>query len=517
MSHKRYTHRELLNIQKLVVLVEEDVYNDWVLHLQSSNALLSVRLIETIRRRGFDFHSHEELCESIYQKPASEARASFNQLTAHTLRLSEYLALNYPSYLMHNMIRIEKLIADRKLAEAAQLAQILLDLAEKIEDHATCIHVLRFLIQEEHIYRHPLRAEQYHQQLVETKANDTLLEEIYYILRHQYSMTNHTREKDAKEINKTLQHLSQYHSHRSKSISLLSRYVSIYIRHYYRSRLIHAENSALDLSTFEKDMINYSYVLMPYLFDLQTSFSLIKVTSPGYNLHSREGATDVAALRKHYSMVRYWQSYLNIPETNLIIVRGQLLLSRYSHMIYHSGYPQMLTQDILDQIRENAQDGLRILEQHEGSAAYLDMIMNLRVMTGAMYIMQAGDNIRQGINMVEIAITTFQQTKKTRSVGIPYMVLLMGYFALKDYKKCQLTYSRYLKVSKDKDIFKEIEITITTYYLMSKWLLDHDSKALKEIKAQYAALSEEEEGTLPQKTIEDMARYFDVERQLDVK
>jgi hypothetical protein len=517
MSQKTYTHRELLNIQKLVVLVEEDVYNDWVLHLQSSNALLSVRLIETIRRRGFDFHSSEELCESIYQKPASEARASFNQLTAHTLRLSEYLALNYPSYLMHNMIRIEKLISDRKLSEAAQLAQILLDLAEKIEDHATRMHVLRFLIQEEHIYRHPLRAEQYHTQLVEAKANDNLLEEIYYILRHEYSMTNHTREKDIKEINKTLQHLSQYHSHGSKSISLLSRYVFIYIKHYYRGRLGQAENSVEELNTFEKDMLNYSYVLMPYLFDIQTSYSLIKLTSPGSDLNSREGTTDVAALRKHYSIVRYWQSYLNIPETNLIIVRGQLLLSRYSHMIHHSGYPQMLPRDIQDQIRENAEDGLRILGQHEGSVAYQDMIMNLRVMTGAMYIMQAGDNIRQGINMIEIAITTFQQVKKSRSVGIPYMVLLMGYFALKDYKKCLLTYSRYLKVSKDKDIFREIEITIHTYYLMSKWLLEQDSTALKEIKTQYAALLAEEEGTLAQRTIEDMAQYFDLRKQLGIK
>lgn len=499
---------EILNIQKLIVLLNENAYNAFYVHLRQSNAHLPARLVQTIRDKGFDFQSTEELCQHIYQKPASEAKNNFYQLSTHTFRLSEFLALNYPSYLMHNITRIEELIAIQQVPEAQFLAKILLEVAEKINDFNTQTLVLRFLVNQEHIFKQPQKAYAYYEQLKISEDNSRTLNDIFYLLRNDFNMVNVAIKKEPEEIARAIEYLKGYFDSPYKSISMLSRYVSLYIRHY---TTLNAEHIRAEIVEFEKELNNHSYIVMPFLFDIKTSCSFILLAMPGFNVNDKEGRTMLNIYKKHYEAIGYWKSYLNIPKLFSIMMRGSDYLERYSSLLHRRDYSTLVPAAAQADIAETSEECLTMIAEHEHMQIYIYDIMNLKMIIGGLLLLRGGDHIKKGIDHVEHSIISFQQMKKSRTIGNSYIILMMGYFMQADYKSCMATYARYVKVSKNRDMYEYIDVKIQIYYNFARWLSEKDEACISKLKEIYTFCCANPAHKSSVVMIEGMAEYFDAD------
>jgi hypothetical protein len=141
-DNSRNAKPQFLTIQKVVKLMSPFHKEEFMQYLRDIKASIPLRLVESINDSLTDPISSDDLCALVYQRNDIQTRKSFNQLASHTFRLTAFLSRNYPSYLLHNISKIEELINLGKLREANILAEILLDIAEKIEDLTTQTLVL---------------------------------------------------------------------------------------------------------------------------------------------------------------------------------------------------------------------------------------------------------------------------------------------------------------------------------------------------------------------------------------
>jgi hypothetical protein len=504
--------REILSIQKLIVLLNENTYNTFYAHLRNSNAHLPARLVQTIREKGFDFQSTEELCQLIYQKPASECKNNFYQLSTHSFRLSEFIAINYPNYLLHNLQLMDELIAKQQLAEAQFLAQILLSVAEKINDFNTQMQVLRFMVNQEHIFKQPQKAYGYYEQLKISESNNKALNNIYYLLRNDFNMVNVATRKDPQEILRALDYLKDYFTSSSKSISMMSRYASIYIRFYYGIESYGIEKEIIE---FEKELNNHSYILMPYLFDIKTSCSFIRLGINSFNVNDKDNVATINNYKKHYESIGYWKTYLNVPKLYINMLKAQDYLESYSSLLHQTNFMSLVTSDVMTDIQMTSDECLQMIAMHDHSVVYIYDIINLKIATAGLLLLRGGEYIKEGISLVEQSIISFQQMKKSRTIGNSYLILMMGYFMQADYKSCIATYARYIKVSKNRDMYAYIDVKIQIYYNFAHWLSEKEKTSINSLREIYTFCSANPRHESSMTMIEGMSGYFTIQEIIE--
>ena len=496
---------DLINIQKLVFLLDESHYDLFVKHLENKLAKQSAKLIRAIKAKLPLFHHHEDLCMLIYGDNTPSSRTRFNQLTLTSFKASEYLAVMYPGYLLHNLTLIEDLIAKQQLLKAQFLAHLLLDVAEKICDFTTQIYVLKFMCNQEYMFKRPQKAKHFYELMKISQEYSKTMDDIHHLLRNDFSTVNLAVKKGPDEIYPALEYLKKYHSSPIKSISLLSWYSSISIRHYFQ---IETDNLYTELTDFEKEYNKHSYILMPYLFDIKTSCSFIRLTIPGFDINDKDGIVFIHTYKKHYDSVGYWRSYLNMPKLYILMMKAKEYIERYGSLLHHNDYPDMLPGKVKADIEETSAECLDMIARDSGVEAYMIDMINLRMITGGLLILRGGSHIKDGINQVEQSINSFQQIKKSCSVGSLYLILIMGYFALSDYKQCLATYTRYLKVSKNRDMYEQIDIKIHIYYNFARWLFEKDMGFIKILKKIYKYCSNDPSQNINRVLIERLAEYF---------
>ena len=107
----------LLNIQKLIFLLDDFHFNEFCVHLESIHAKLPHKLAVAVKNKLPEFDTHEELCKKVYGGYEKTHRQSFNQLASYTFKLSGYLAINYPFYLSHNYNKLLHLIVQKNTSK----------------------------------------------------------------------------------------------------------------------------------------------------------------------------------------------------------------------------------------------------------------------------------------------------------------------------------------------------------------------------------------------------------------
>lgn len=180
---------EILLIQKLIGLLDDRHYNAFIGYLNENNAVLPIKLCEGIRKSLPSFHTHEELCKLVYGTYQQSARQSFNQLCAHTFRLSGFLSIHYPSYLFCNINKIQHLINEGQKKDANFLAETLLELSEKTEDFQTQIACLKFMTQQAFLYKDTTNGLKLNQRLFTAIENETTLNQLLHITRSVFNVT----------------------------------------------------------------------------------------------------------------------------------------------------------------------------------------------------------------------------------------------------------------------------------------------------------------------------------------
>jgi hypothetical protein len=92
---------------------------------------------------------------------------------------------------------------------------------------------------------------------------------------------------------------------------------------------------------------------------------------------------------------------------------------------------------------------------------------------------------------------------------------MMGYFMQADYKSCIATYARYIKVSKNRDMYAYIDVKIQIYYNFAHWLSEKEKTSINSLREIYTFCSANPRHESSMTMIEGMSGYFTIQEIIE--
>ncbi|MCU0436076.1 MAG: hypothetical protein MUC87_21645 [Bacteroidia bacterium] len=501
--------KSMLSIQKVIVLLDEFHLQEFRKYLEESKAELPLRLVDSAVQIGWEEKDSDELCKAIYKKADTQAKKKFFQLAHHTFKLTGYLSRNYPTYLAHNVSAIERFVNQGKLREANKLAEILLDVAEKIEDFATARAVLQFFAQQVYIREKKTEAIRYLERNAEVIDAEMALNDIYLYMRRNL----HFKDKSAlgpSESDKHIAHFVKYHNHWSFAVRIMSRYAACYTLHFFNDERYYEKQQLDELNTLSDELEKSPYVIFSFSDDVEMNIDYLKLKSMMSIMDPDTLQKEAAVLLKKRETPRFWRNYLNTAQIAFLSIQGSALVSRYGFG-YRKGWNESLPQDIKDQLnfyRSTAEEILANVNWDEESlhVRYINSV----VIYCCFLLMGTREDIRKVIDTIENMLFNYQQVAFHRMYDQIFAALIMAYFMLEDYIKVQECYKRYEKLTANSTKLQENDITIKAYYYVAQWL----QSGRKQYKDKLEALIVRTEGVANLETtrylLNDLKSYYKI-------
>ncbi|MEZ5173241.1 MAG: hypothetical protein R2850_06980 [Bacteroidia bacterium] len=500
---------QFLTIQKFIKLLSPFHLEEFKKHLQEVKAATPLKLIEAVTESLTAALSPDDLCMVVYGKNDEQTRKSFNQLASHTLRLSSFLSRNYPNYLIHNISRIEELINDGDREKANILADCLLDMAERIGDYHSQILCLKFLAQQAQMYKshsESLRLFGKIQQLLEVEVR---INELYTYSRKNLNISVKD-DSVLKSFDKHQAYFKSFHNHENITLSLLSRYFNFFLTYYYRPTEFLTEKLQKELRTFDEDLQKNQLIVFPFMEDIFSKFLFFKLNLSTTDLSSKEGKAEYQKLLTHNKFLKFWQNYVNIPELYAIAIKSTYYLSRYHSINHRSDFLQIMP-------AEDRQDIVKLIARCEQLVKldiwepdHVNDLIHFKLTWSALLLLGEKDEIKKGVDNLEKLMTTYQQITFSESMDSIFICLMLGYFALGNYKMCVETFKRYVKLSKGRVVNTENDLEIHTYYYVAQWLSTERKQYLNKLRENYLSAEQHNSKVIIQQTILEMISYFDI-------
>ena len=475
---------DLLTVQKFVYLLDDFHYQQFTTYLEEIKAHLPLKLTQHIRKKLPAFDTHEGLCKKVYGSYEKNERLNFNQLASYTFKLSSDLAINYPSYLTPNYSLLQRLINQGEIEHANFLAKLLLDIAEKIEDHTTRIFVLKFLIQQAFLMKENAAGVKYTHELTEAYEHEKICSDILSALRLQLNMSL-TPSVTPEKLEQFKQLFLSYNEYPASTVRLLGKYAYIYTIYYHDSEKFKDPSTFKLLADMDKDIDNNPHVVFPFAFDLRSNFNFYKLNSPSVDLNSKEGKKDFEELRKHYSSVKFWNSYLNIPEMFAMALKTTIYLNAYHHLVHRSDYYKILPVEDSKEIKILAAKCKEMLSNKALEKYYKNDLINLELVYSGLLILSGGNGIKEGAEELESVLISYQQISLAGTADSIFLFLMIAYFSMRAYDKCAATFKRFIRVTKGKPVYEDNTLEIHACYYLSQWLLSKNNQYLLKLKATY--------------------------------
>ena len=492
---------DLLTIQKFIYLLDDFHYGAFRSYLTDINAALPLKLAETIRKQLPAFDSHQQLCNKIYHNAGKTEKQNFNQLTSYTFKLSANLANNYPEYLQTNIEKIQMLVARQKLDEANFLSERLLEISERVIDFPSRIFALKFQVQQSQMAKDTTNSQKLDARLKEAIEHQHLFYKLLSDFRVMIdTAVAPTTDAEVKELQ---EYFEGFTNHSCASIRILSQFVCInIISELTKQKLTEADNERV--KKIRKEIQNQPYVVFPFLMDIKGRLEHMVLNSTFTDFFAKETEKNIKQLSLHYESVKFWKNYLNVGELNLIAVQSTGLLSKYHYQIHLANYQQIIDPSdkiLLESLIEKCRNIIAKL-QHKNDRPLEEI--PVRMLYSALLILSGGSQITEGITELEAMLTNYQQVNFKRSTSSIFMCLMVAYFSVKDYQKCNQTFKRYLKSIKGKLFFEGNHIKIHSYYYLSQWL----ATGSKQYAAKLKALLMEDGNDGSQRTIWHLVNHF---------
>jgi hypothetical protein len=493
----------LLTIQKFIFLLDDFHYKEFKSHLTGTNASLPLKLAEAIRKQLPAFDSHEQLCTKIYKAAGKTEKQNFNQLSSYTFKLSANLTNNYPEYLQTNIEKIQVLVANQKLDEAKFRNEVLLEIAERTNDFPSSIFALKFMSQEARMAKDSIRSEKADIRLKEAVEDQRL----FYRLLSQYRVSVETEvsPKTEEEIKQLKQYFEGFENHRCVSIRVLSQFICLNIISELNSQKFTKEDNER-VKKIRKEIQNYPYVVFPFLTDLKGKLEYMILNSTFTDFFAKETEKEIKTLHQHFDSIKFWKNYLNFGELNLIAVQATGLLSKYHYQVHLADYQKIIEKNdkvLMSALIEKCRN-IIVKLAHRSERPFEEI--SVKMLYSALLILSGGNEIARGIHELEAMLTNYQQVNFKRSTSSIFMCLIVGYFSIKDYAKCSLTYKRYLKSIKGKMLFEGNHVKIQSYYYLSQWL----ATGSKQYPAKLRAMLVEVGNNGSQRTIWHLIKHFNL-------
>lgn len=471
----------MISIQKQVLLLSEFHFKEFSEYLQNTNAELPYRLISTIRKLKTQPES-DELCKLIYGDSEEKTRKKFLQLTHHTFKLSGFLSRNYPNYLKHNLQLIEELLAKGEKNKANDLADWLTDVAEKIEDYTTLIEVNKFLAQQAFITESK-ETTRFHKKINEYTELEQTKNSIYSYLR-EYVFFKGKESISKSQLNKDLEFFDKHINHESNSISILARFGKYYELSFLNHPNFFKPETLKELDVLEKDFLNNAHVCFHYLDDM---YFKILGQRLQHDLNTQSTDAVFAELKKMNtvsSFLKYWKSYINIPELFSLSVQVSLYISAYG-FVFRKDYHKTLPSDVKDNLLYMKQKLEEILNNDVWDAGHIIKLINCKCFYAAVLLTGDAKDKAKSIKILEDTLVSYQQIPFQKFLDGIFVTLVMGYFSTEQYEKVITSYKRYKKITAEQIVVKENDFTIDAYYFATQYLTNQRNQYLEKLKLTY--------------------------------
>jgi hypothetical protein len=471
----------MISIQKQVLLLSDFHFKEFSEYLQNTNADLPYRLITTIRKLKTQPES-EELCKLIYGDDAEKTRKKFLQLTHHTFKLSGFLSRNYPNYLKHNLQIIEELLSKGDKKKANELADWLVDVAEKIEDYTTLIEVNKFLAQQAFISESK-DANKYHKKVNEFIVLEQIKNSIYtYLREHLFFKGKDSISKS--QVNKDLEFFDNYVNHASNSINLLARFGKYYELSFLNHPDFFKKETLAGLDELEKDLLNNAHVCFHYLDDLYFKILGQRLQHDLNSTNTAAVYTELKKMNAISSFLKYWKSYINIPELFSISIQTSHYMSAYGN-VFRDDYHNKLPNDIKENLSFLKRKLEEILSNDIWDDGHIIKLINVKCFYAAVLLTGDDKDKNKSIKLLEDTLISYQQIPFQKFLDGIFVTLIMGYFSTGQYEKLITSYKRYKKTTSEQIVVKENDLTIDAYYFVAQYLSNKRNQYVEKLKATY--------------------------------
>jgi hypothetical protein len=503
----------MLSIQKHILLLNDFHFAEFCTHLRNVKAELSHKLINEIRNFGWEQPESDKLCARVYGSADEKTKKKFLQLTHHTLKLSSYLSRNYPAYLKHNLSLIEERINIGDGQRANLIAEYLCDIAEKIEDFTTHISALKFLSQQGFIIESKDQVK-YHRKIGELIENERALNETYLLLREALHFKRKENLQDgAKHINsKSL--FDKYIDHPCFSVSILARFGKYYELCFLNNPDFYLDSTLAELEKIERDLNNNSFVVFSFLDDVLFKALGLKLQYMVHKMDSQGMMKESQRIIEESSHLKFWQSYVNIPELFAISIQA-------SHYVSH--YGETFREDNFRNLPEDIKRNINYLKgrlEHELDKAiwddgYIVKLINTRSLYSGLLLLGTKQEIEKAVQLIEETLITYQQIPFQKFLDGMFASMIIGYFSLRQYEKVAECYKRYKKATNGSSVNEENDLTISAYYYTSQWIVSERKQYSEKLQLTYEATIGKNNLHHIRKLIASLALYFHIPMKKD--
>ncbi|MGZ4117351.1 MAG: hypothetical protein ACXVPY_07705 [Bacteroidia bacterium] len=498
----------MLGIQKTILLLDDFHFEEFRLHLKKSNAELPLKLILQIRQDEWNQKESDDLCKDVYGANDEKSKKKFFQLVHYTFRLTSYLSRNHPSYLTSNISKVEQLINKGELEKANELAEILLDIAEKIEDFPTAIAVLKFFAQQAFITENKNGSIKYHQRINELLKNEHLINKLYLYMRENLNFKGKSALSD-KEMEEHLNFYSKYREYESLSVQMLSRFAYCNTLNYLNDTRFYSLEILDEINNLIDDLEKNAFVIFSFSDDIQLNVDYLKLKHLIGSMSRDELQKEAAFLIKQRDSLRFWKNYVNTPEIIYLSIQASYFLTHYCYG-YRKDYNENLPKEIRSQIEFYKQKTEEILDKPIWEEGMHVRFINLNNIYCGFLILGTKEEIKKAIERLEYLLVNFQQIAFQRLYDALFATLMLGYFSLGDHEGIQECYKRYEKLTAATNKNVENDLTIKAVYYASQWISTQRKQYTEKLQSVSTKALENEKLKHVHTLIADMADYFNI-------
>lgn len=461
----------MLLIEKAVKLLDEfhfDQFRNYVKDL-SIRSYYPLALIDVINRDIEVEQPSKLLYKDVYGELPEDEKdmKKFFQLAHYTFKQTEFLARNYPTYLQPNLTHIQQHINSGNLKKATLLADMVIEVANKIEDFDTEFQVLNIIAKKNLLLEAPRQSLQYYERMGHLLDFKQIKNRMNTFMYEQYKEKGKVTKSHTAEEN--LEFFQPYFNHESLTISLSSRLYYYYALYLLRDSLFYSEGCFKELTSLQDELERNDYLIFPYLSSLRPKLSFLMLAYSLRQLSHEEVLKQADAILEEGQKDKFWNSFVNLPELNSIAVQTSHLVNNY-FTSYKEDHLERLPEGVQLKIKELCGRCEEILNNQTLEEEFIVKKINLTTMYCGLLLLGDKTSINKSIDMLEGVLLSYQQIPFHSFIDSIYINLIMGTFCTRDFERLEKNYRRYKKSTKDKIVNPENDLALHGFYYAAKYL-----------------------------------------------
>lgn len=498
----------MLLIEKIIKLLDDFHYQEFREYLKniSKRSYYPLALVDVIDRDIEKEQDPDYLCQAVYGDSDPKTKKKFAQLGHHTFKLTAFLARNYPDYLYPNINLVQRLINQQQVNRAILLADVLLEVCQKIEDFHTESRLLKIQSQLNVLFDSTyfsLKLQERIGTLLEYQkdVNDVAVYFLTYI---------NPKNKVKKEDTDThAAFFEKYLKHPSTSLRLLSTYYYCYTFYLLRDERFFTPEKYQVICQLEIDLSKFDYIIFPYLVDCQHNVAFLKMTYQIHQLDSDSVLQEVEQLIDNKDAPLYLKSLVNNPELFSLAIQSSYYITNYMKG-YRDDRNEVISKEVQEKLNFLKKRCQEILENRLLEERFTLRYINLTVIYAGFLLCGDKKDIKNAIETLEGMMLSYQQIPFHFILDAIYSIILVAHFCLQQYSKIDDLYKRYKRATKNKAVNSENDNTIHGFFYAAKWLQTKRPQYAQKFNAVIQQSKQQPNLQKTQKILVDIGTHYNI-------